>query len=510
MAILASGNCGNSLTWTLDDTLVLTIGGTGEMTDYTGGSNMPSWYDHRDSIAIVIIEDGVTSIGAYAFNACTKLTSITIPDSVTNIGFRAFNGCIRLTSISIPDNITIINIGLFYGCTELISITIPNNVTSIGNFAFDGCTNLKSVIIGENVTTIGDYVFRNCNNLIELRFMGDAPTTGTGCFPSSPNLTVFYYEDSAGWTLSDGKWNGYPAVEMIVESEIIITDSKYYKSIARAIRAKKGTDTKYKPSEMDAAIRSISTGSTGTILPTLTTPASASNVLSGKQFIDQSGNAVTGTMSSVSAATPSISVSTSGLITASSTQSAGYVAAGTKSATKQLTTQAGKTITPSTSSQTAVASGRYTTGAVTVAGDVNLVRENIKSGVSIFGVTGNYSGSGGGNSDSVMVYKLTNGDVNVPSRGLVIYAPDAFNDVIAFTVSFYDEDNMIGGTITLDPEDDQCYYFFTEFNNTITGNRRVDYDIEYSDDAVKIVVEDDVFGDAFGSSDFKAGFLIYE
>ena len=87
-------------------------------------------------------------------------------------------------------------------------------------------------------------------------------------------------------------------------------------------------------------------------------------------------------------ATPSISVSTAGLITASATQSAGYVSSGTKSATKQLTTQAGKTITPGTSQQTAVASGRYTTGAVYVAGDSDLKAENIKSGVNIFGVTG--------------------------------------------------------------------------------------------------------------------------
>lgn len=83
-------------------------------------------------------------------------------------------------------------------------------------------------------------------------------------------------------------------------------------------------------------------------------------------------------------ATPEISINSStGLITAT---------AGTKSSTYQLTTQAAKTITPSTSSQTAVASGRYTTGAVTVAGDSNLVAENIVSGVSIFGVEGSASG----------------------------------------------------------------------------------------------------------------------
>ena len=92
-------------------------------------------------------------------------------------------------------------------------------------------------------------------------------------------------------------------------------------------------------------------------------------------------------------ATPSISVSTAGLITASVTQSAGYVSSGTKSATKQLTTQAGKTVTPGTTQQTAVASGRYTTGAVYVAGDSDLVASNIKSGVNIFGVTGTYTGT---------------------------------------------------------------------------------------------------------------------
>lgn len=66
-------------------------------------------------------------------------------------------------------------------------------------------------------------------------------------------------------------------------------------------------------------------------------------------------------------ATPSVSINSSGLITATATQSAGYVASGSKSGTEQLTTQAAKTVTPTKSSQQAVASGVYTTGAVTVA-----------------------------------------------------------------------------------------------------------------------------------------------
>lgn len=81
---------------------------------------------------------------------------------------------------------------------------------------------------------------------------------------------------------------------------------------------------------------------------------------------------------------PVISVSSSGLITAT---------AGDQSTTQQLPTQAARTITPGTSAQTAVASGRYTTGNVTVAGSANLVPANIKSGVNIFGVTGTFEGS---------------------------------------------------------------------------------------------------------------------
>lgn len=101
---------------------------------------------------------------------------------------------------------------------------------------------------------------------------------------------------------------------------------------------------------------------------------------------------------------PSISVSSSGLITASvsgtqnvtPTVTSGYVSSGTAgtitvsgSATKQLTTKAATTYTPSTSNQT-ISSGTYLTGTQTIKGDTNLVASNIKSGVSIFGVTGTY------------------------------------------------------------------------------------------------------------------------
>ena len=100
---------------------------------------------------------------------------------------------------------------------------------------------------------------------------------------------------------------------------------------------------------------------------------------------------VSKSVSTAAQATPSISVSSSGLITASSTQSEGYVSAGTKSSTKQLSTQSGTTITPSVIQKTAITAGKYTTGPIYVAGSSNLIASNIKSGVNIFGVVGNLS-----------------------------------------------------------------------------------------------------------------------
>lgn len=112
-------------------------------------------------------------------------------------------------------------------------------------------------------------------------------------------------------------------------------------------------------------------------------------------------SAASKSVSMTTQATPSISVDTAGKITASVTQTAGYVNSGTKTATEQLSVQVAQTITPGTSDKT-IASGKYLTGTQTIKGDSNLKAENIKSGVSIFGVVGSNVGvdtSGG------LVYK---------------------------------------------------------------------------------------------------------
>ena len=107
----------------------------------------------------------VTSIGKYAFQNCSGLTSVTIPNSVTSIGGRAFFGCDSLTSVTIPDSVTSIGEWAFYGCSGLTSVTIPNSVTSIGEYAFQNCSGLTSVTIPDSVTFIDEYAFDDCGNL---------------------------------------------------------------------------------------------------------------------------------------------------------------------------------------------------------------------------------------------------------------------------------------------------------------------------------------------------------
>jgi hypothetical protein len=99
----------------------LTVSGDGAMEDY-GYSSAP-WHPYRIRITSVAIEEGVASIGSYAFSDCSKLTAVTIPSSVASIGSYAFSNCSRLTAVTIPSSTTSIGDSAFYLCSSLASIT---------------------------------------------------------------------------------------------------------------------------------------------------------------------------------------------------------------------------------------------------------------------------------------------------------------------------------------------------------------------------------------------------
>ena len=130
------GTCGENLTWTLDNG-TLTISGAGAMENYTW-TKKATWSSQRNLIKKVVIEDGVTSIGEFAFSYCVNLKGIKIPNNVTKIGYLAFSGCICLEEIKIPSNITRFDEGIFEDCIKLKKIYYPASFDFGGKLSDEG------------------------------------------------------------------------------------------------------------------------------------------------------------------------------------------------------------------------------------------------------------------------------------------------------------------------------------------------------------------------------------
>ena len=192
--VIYSGSCGKNVNYELYDDYTLRIFGKGAMYNYNYiytpqrmYSDAP-WSSWDSKIKSVVIEDGITRIGAYsfymftsltevnipntitsigreAFSNCTVLKKIDIPNSVTSIGAYAFWHCGSLAEVNIPDDIETIDEGVFCECSSLAHIDIPNSVTSIGRFAFGYCSSLTEIIIPDSVTSIGECAFGWCDNL---------------------------------------------------------------------------------------------------------------------------------------------------------------------------------------------------------------------------------------------------------------------------------------------------------------------------------------------------------
>lgn len=198
--IIQSGNCGNNVTYDLtqnnDDTTnptyTLTIKGNGEMADFKESDmeGRAPWIAQKEKITAVTIENGVTYVGAYAFDHCKKLTQITIHAQLNSIGKGTFRDCEGLTSIEIPKTVTSIGASAFSGCKGLSNIEIPETVVSIGGAAFNGCTGLTSIKIPATVTSIKEYTFNECSNLKNVEIpqgvvsIGECVFSGCGILES--------------------------------------------------------------------------------------------------------------------------------------------------------------------------------------------------------------------------------------------------------------------------------------------------------------------------------------
>ena len=198
LKIVGSGTCGaegdgSNLTWTLDSDGLLTIRGTGAMKDYTYDDAAP-WKGAE--VKTVVLDNGVTSIGNFAFFFCGSLMDIVIPDSVTSIGDTAFTRCESLTGVTIPSSVTRIGNDVFNCCTSLTDITIPEGVTSIGDYTFHCCSDLTSVTIPEGVTSIGDSAFSGCRSLADITVPNGVTSIGSEAFSGCESLTSMVIPDS--------------------------------------------------------------------------------------------------------------------------------------------------------------------------------------------------------------------------------------------------------------------------------------------------------------------------
>ena len=157
------GASGDNLSWSLDDSGLLTISGTGEM-----GLFKTPWYDDQLQIKRVVIESGVTNIGYGAFSGCRNLESVTIPYGIITIGTGAFNECYALTSVTLPESVTTIEERAFQYCGNMASLTLPQDLKTIGVEAFAYCYALTEFTVPASVTSLGAGAFDSCYGLTEI------------------------------------------------------------------------------------------------------------------------------------------------------------------------------------------------------------------------------------------------------------------------------------------------------------------------------------------------------
>ena len=239
-SIVASGNAGSSLTWTLNDKGEFVVSGEGRMYDESYKSNY-SWTDYLDDIISVEFEEGVTSVGRNAFSGAKNLAKVIYPktmttiygstnnapfadcqslttvvfksglkyipgyscynmsalknviiedddsgeqtNTITEIGSYAFGECSSLEKYPIPDTVKTIKERAFINCSGVQNFNLPDSVTVIERYAFEGNTLLTSVKLPSNLSSLGDCAFLNCTSLEEVEYPSTIKNTGSYNYP---------------------------------------------------------------------------------------------------------------------------------------------------------------------------------------------------------------------------------------------------------------------------------------------------------------------------------------
>lgn len=207
---IGSGTLDGGLTWNLTKAGTLTISGSGAMPDFSSTAEQP-WRDNSSEIRSVIIENGVTTIGACAFwesgilgveipssvtmigNSAfreSSIISVTIPSGVKTIGDSAFRECADLSSVNVSEGVEKIDQNAFRACQRLASIALPASIGEVGASAFFQCQALTMVSFapGDKQVKLGDNLFTQCYYLARVTLPQSADRIGDGMFQNCLTL----------------------------------------------------------------------------------------------------------------------------------------------------------------------------------------------------------------------------------------------------------------------------------------------------------------------------------
>ena len=202
-----SWDCGSNAKAVLYESGTLYIIGDGSMYDYTS-DNIP-WLDMSDKIERVVIEDGITYIGANAFRHLASLNSVYIGRNVKSIGETAFSDT-ALETVYVPKNVKTLREGvfsscknltyaeiksadaiadkLFYNCPSLTYVYLPENAASIGKNAFSRCSALVNINLPANLTSISEGAFSECSKLDNIVLPRGTSEVGQNAFQNCEGM----------------------------------------------------------------------------------------------------------------------------------------------------------------------------------------------------------------------------------------------------------------------------------------------------------------------------------
>ena len=169
------GECGEQTRWSFDEaTAIMTISGTGATDEYVQEEFMTApWYDLREQVKHLVVEEGITVLGEGCFMDFTNLETVRLPGTLTHIGHYCFANAEKLAEVTLPQGLKRIGLEAFRRCISLTAIELPNTLGYIDPRAFEDCTGLTDAYIRSdpNLKTLlmGNAIFRGCTGLEEIR-----------------------------------------------------------------------------------------------------------------------------------------------------------------------------------------------------------------------------------------------------------------------------------------------------------------------------------------------------